>query len=200
MNAANPRASPSDLGLDAGEGAPSIGDVEDPLFRGFVRGEALAIHRARWLVGGAVRFHAYSIPRDERADLEQDVMLHLWRAVSAPGFSFVNHFDGLVRSIAYRRCVDWRRRRRATEPVDDTVGRDDPPDRELLANERLELGRRVLEAMRAPCRELFRLHAAEGLSYREISQMQGRTETALRTQMSACLREARTVLARIRGA
>ena len=172
--------------------------AEDPAFRRFLAGDAETIRDAARIVSAVVRFRAYFIPAGERADLEQDTMLHLWRAIGAPGFSFRNSFEGLVRSVAYRRCIDRRRTWRATSPLDrEPLDGAEPADRRLLREETESLGRRVIDGMRGPCRDLFRLHAVEGLGYGEIAAIQGRSETALRTQMSACLREARAALARL---
>jgi RNA polymerase sigma factor (sigma-70 family) len=175
--------------------------AEDPAFRRFLAGDAETIRAAARTVASIVRFRAYFIPAGERADLEQDTLLHLWRAIGAPGFSFCNSFDGLVRSIAYRRCIDWRRTRRAISPLGcEPLDPAESADRRLLREESEDLGRRIIDRMRGPCRELFRLHAVEGLGYGEIAAIQGRSETALRTQMSACLKEARAALARLREA
>lgn len=171
---------------------------EDQAFRLFLAGDAETIRNASRIIASIVRFRRYFIPADERPDLEQDTMLQLWRAIAAPGFSFRNSFEGLVRAIAYRRCIDWRRQKRKSLPLDiEPRDTQEPVERRLLREEEEELGRRIIEGLRGPCRELFRLHAAEGLSYGEIAAIQGRSEMALRTQMSACLKEARTAFARL---
>jgi DNA-directed RNA polymerase specialized sigma24 family protein len=89
---------------------------EDQAFRLFLAGDAETIRGAAKIIASIVRFRRYFIPVDERPDLEQDTMLHLWRAIAAPGFSFRNSFEGLVRAIAYRRCIDWRRQKRTNLP------------------------------------------------------------------------------------
>ena len=174
---------------------------EDQAFRQFLAGDAETIRAAARIISSIVRFRGYFVPAHERPDLEQDALLHLWRAIAAPGFSFRNSFEGLVRAIAYRRCIDWRRQKRTNIPLDlEPLDATEPTERRLLREEEEELGRRIIEGLRGPCRELFRLHAMEGLSYVDIATIQGRSEMALRTQMSACLGEARTALARLRGA
>lgn len=171
---------------------------EDPAFRRFLAGDPETVREAARIVSAIVRFRGYLIPPAERADLEQDTLLHLWRTIGAAGFSFRNSFAGLARAIAYRRCIDWRRLRRASGPLErEPLDSAELPDRRLLREESEALGRRILTLMREPCRELFRLHAVEALSYTEIAAIEGRSETALRTQMSTCLKEARAALARM---
>jgi RNA polymerase sigma factor (sigma-70 family) len=174
--------------------------AEDRLFRRFLTGEATAVGRVESLVARVVRFRGYYIPAGERADLVQQVMLAIWRTVTEAGFTFTRNFDALIRSIAYRTCVDWVRRHRPTDPIDEATS--DPagrPDQEVLEQEQAELGRRVVEGLREPCRELFRLFAGEGMTYRQIGERLGRSEGALKTQMWQCLKEARAILGHLRA-
>jgi RNA polymerase sigma factor (sigma-70 family) len=171
----------------------------DQLFRQFSAGEITAVVRVRALVVRVVGFRGYYIPGEERADVVQEAMLQIWRAVSATGFSLNTSFEALVRSITYRGCVDWMRRHRPTQAIDPTMSSPAvSPDEEYFQKERTQLGGRVIASLRQPCRELFRLFVAEGMSYRQISALQGRSVGALRTQMYDCLKESRTLLNHIR--
>jgi len=156
------------------------------------------VRRVRKLVRRVVRFRGYYIPADERADVVQEVMLEVWRSVSGAGSEAPRSVEALVRSIAYRRCVDWMRRRRASRaieglPVETARG----PDAEYDDAEQRRLGMLILARLRPPCRELFRLHAVLHLSYRQIGERLGRSEGALRTQMCECLKEAREIHRRL---
>jgi RNA polymerase sigma factor (sigma-70 family) len=164
-----------------------------------MEGEPAAVARVESLVERVVRYRGYYIPASDRADLVQEVLLDVWQAIHEKGFALSKNLDALARSVAYRSCVDWVRRRRPTESVDpDAPDETQRPDREVLAREQVQLGRQVLKELRPPCRELFGHFVAGGSTYREIADRQGRTEGAVRTQMAQCLKEARDLLDRIR--
>jgi RNA polymerase sigma factor (sigma-70 family) len=149
------------------------------------------------LVQRVIRFRTFYVPEEERADLVQEVMLQVWRAVAVREGVAPRNFDGFVRSIAYRRCVDWVRQR-VQKVVDlPPAPPGDSPDEALQRREENRLGREILRELRPACRELIRLHAGLQLPYREIAASQGRTEAAVRTQMCACLAEARRMLERL---
>lgn len=177
------------------ESGPGSGD---PLARDLVAGEPSRVRQVRRLVQKVVRFRGYYIPADERADVVQEVMLEVWRSVSVAGAGAPKNLEALVRSIAYRRCVDWLRRRRAAQAIvhlpEEPARR---PDAAYLDAEQRRLGSLILERVRPSCRELFRLHAVLQLSYRQIGERLGRSEGALRTQMSECLKEAREIHRRL---
>lgn len=169
------------------------------LFQRFLEGDPAAVTRVESLIERVVRFRGYYIPASERGDLVQEVLLDVWQAINEKGFSLSKNLDALVRSVAYRSCVDWVRRCRPTEAVDPQAPDETQrPDREVLVREQVLLGRQVLRELRPPCRELFGQFVAGGSTYRDIADRQGRTEGAVRTQMAQCLKEARELLDRIR--
>ncbi len=175
----------------------TVARSDDDLARRFVLGEHGALACVEALITRTVRFRGYYIPSEDRRDLVQETILETCQALARPGFSLAHGLAAFVRSIAYRRCVDWMRRYRAYEALDPTT--EDPsgrPDQRLLGAEQQELAREILDELRPACRELFRLHAVESLSYHAIAGRQGRTEGALRTQMCDCLREARAIFLR----
>jgi RNA polymerase sigma factor (sigma-70 family) len=172
---------------------------EDPLFRRFVGGDPEAIEVARRAVNATIAARAYRIAPPERQDIAQDALLDVWRAVTAPGFSFHNSFEGLVRSIACRRCIDARRRKRWTVALDvDVPETRTGAEERLVELEALQLARTVLTRLRDSCQELLRLHTMQSRSYREIAQEQGRSEVALRQQMTDCLKHARVLMTRLK--
>ena len=100
--------------------------------------------------------------------------------------------------MAHRCCVDWLRQLRPLADLVIVPGRTSPgPDEHYAEAEREELAGRVVDEVRPPCRELFRLVAEQELSYAEIAERQQRTPGAVRTQMCQCLKEARCILARL---
>lgn len=165
----------------------------------FRAGEPAAVARVSRLVSAAVRARGFYIPAGERVEVIQAAIVHLWDAVTAMGGDEPRDFDAFVRAIAYRRCVDWMRRHRATEPVGlDTASPGPDPEATLLAGEEVRIGRFVLEALDVRCRELIRLHSEEERTFREIAESQGRLEKTVRNQMARCLGKARELIERMR--
>jgi RNA polymerase sigma factor (sigma-70 family) len=143
-----------------------------------------------------VAFRGYYIPAEQQTDVVQQTMLDLWQRVRSPGFA-CRSFDGLVRTITFRRCVDWMRQARPAVELAATMAVEaSRPDWDYVDQERRSLARRVLGELCEPCRELMR-QLAEGRTYREIAEQQQRSEGALRVQLCECLKEARRILSRL---
>jgi RNA polymerase sigma-70 factor (ECF subfamily) len=168
----------------------------DPRLTRFVSGESDAVSWVTTISRHVVNDHAYSIPYDERPDIVQEAVLHVYRAVTRPGFRLRQEFEAVVRSITYRRCIDWKRRRRETALLDPEAhhGTVPGPDGSVLDKETLARGRQVLADLGESCRQLIRLRARDELSYRQIAERLGRSEGGLRNQMYKCLRRARAIL------
>ena len=179
---------------------PSIsgGNLQDQDLRRFLRADPEALSRVGNLVAKILASRGYYIPHGERQDLQQETILQLWRVVSHTGFELTGRFEAFVRTLTHRRCVDWIRRRRPEDPIDeDFPDATQDQDQRVYARERILLGRQVVDEIRSSCQELFHLHAGSGLTYREIARRQRRSEVAIRVQMSKCLKEARKILQRI---
>jgi len=158
----------------------------------FRRGDPEALARAQEQALAVVRLQGWKIRPADRPDLVQDVLTEAWQRLVRSGPRTTRTFDAYVRSLAYWRCVDWLRRHRRTTPMEHNAPDPGPlPDQRLVDLEQERLGQRVLRRLRRPCRELIQLHASWGLTYRQISQLLGRSEGALRVQMCSCLKEAR---------
>lgn len=136
----------------------------------------------------------FTIPLEDRADILQETLTDLWRSMQRPGFIQGDDFDGLVRTIAYRRCIDWRRRQRITREIEegDRIASHDP-EQALAERQQAGLGRRLLAALSASCLQVIRLRLFEERSYRQIADAEGRSEGAVRNQMYKCLQRARTL-------
>lgn len=179
--------------------SPSALPVEDPLFRGFLESDATALEEVQEVVGRAIRFRGFGIPVEDRRDLAQEALLQVWREVSRPGFRLHESFRALVCVIAYRRCLDWKRLRHPSNPVESSIPDvRQGPEVDLLDRERVDLAYRAMRELPERSRELIRLHVQEDRSYREIASIQGRSEGAVRTQMWQCLKEARVILEKLR--
>jgi len=180
---------------DAGPAEPS-----DETFRRFLMREPEALARVAREIDAVVRQRGYFIPADHRADVAQDAQVSVLEECARPGFAVREGFLHFVRTIAYRRCVDWLRKQRPVASLDPETPDGDPrADQRHLAREDARLGLLVLQGLREPCRELLRLQIVEEKGYAEIAVLLGRSEGALRTQMCECLKQARAALAKLQG-
>jgi RNA polymerase sigma factor (sigma-70 family) len=161
-------------------------------------GEPAAMAQVQERVRRIVRFRRLGIPSHELADLEQDVMTQVWRAVNRPGFDPEAGIWGFVEVVASRRCIDWIRARRNQLPLDEAApdsGRD--PLARALGLESGRLASAALASLDGPCRELILLRVGDEMSFKDLSARLGRSEPALRVQMYRCVRSARKALERL---
>lgn len=163
-------------------------------------GSPAAVERVRARVRRVLRFRGYRIPAEERRDLEQEVMRQLWQAVNRTGFDPALGFRKFVEVVTARRCIDWLRAQREEAQMPPEIEDGDSPLRSVLGRERLRLARAALAQLDEPCRELVSLRVGRGKSYRELSELLGRSPGALRVQMHRCLARARAVLADMESA
>lgn len=177
------------------------GTGADPWLGRFLAEDRQALREVERLIARIVSCRAFGIPPADRQDLVQECLMQIWEGVALPGFDRARSFEAFVRTVASRRCLDWRRVRRLTValPADLTDGAAGP-DAEYSRAQRAALGQVLLDGLGDGCREVIRLHAVENLSYAEMAARLGRTEGALRKQMSDCLGRARTAWHRWREA
>lgn len=158
-----------------------------------------AILEVERLIARIVAFRGFGVFRPEREDLVQESLTQIWEAVALPGFDRGQSFEAFVRTVASRRCLDWRRVRRANVTLSpDLADQGKSPESALSERQRAALGRSLLAGLGEGCRELIRLHAIEDMTYGEIADRWGRTEGALRKQMSGCLARARLAYRRFK--
>lgn len=175
-----------------------MGKSEDAVWEAhahlFLLGDDIAVTSLERMIARAVRWHGYSIPKEDRDDLVQQVLLEVWEALRTES-GRIRDLGAFARVVAYRRCIDRMRDHTHFDPVGPSMpDRGALPDEAAMAEEQHRLGGRVLGVLRETCRELMRLHAEQSLTYKEIAQLQGRTEGAVRTQMHECLKEAKGIL------
>ncbi len=146
------------------------------------------------------RFVARRLPAgaEEATDLVQETFLRLWKSDDPPT-------DERLRShlitIANRLVID-RYRRRAVRDAHAAAEATRPPPT-IAPIEDVEIEPAVREAIAAlpgTLRETFLLSRIDGLSYREISEVQGVSVKAIEARMSKALRSLRTALAPFLGA
>ena len=183
------------MGEAFGSGGGSRPRRDGTLARQFAAGDeqaaAVVLERAGRIVG----FRGFGIPREDRRDIQQQVVTEAWRATQRPDFDFEEGFWGFVETIAARRCIDWMRaeRPRATlDPEWRDRGRD--PLAALLSHERVELARAAVARLDQACRDLIDQHAGQQKTYREIAEIVGDSEGALRVRLHRCVKQARAML------
>ena len=166
----------------------------------FVRGEPEAVLcLARW-AARSVRFEASWIRPEDRADVVQNALIDLWRALRAPDFRVAASVRAVVRRVAIARAIDWGRKRREESaiPGEPRVAAPDVAAR-LLRDARRRIFRRALLSLRGDDLELLRLRYVVGLGYAEISARLGRTQATLRGRMCDCLALLRERAAELSG-
>ncbi len=167
----------------------------DPAADRFLAGDPDTIAGTLRLTQSAVNFRGFYVPHDERTELVQEVMMQLLRHLSDPGRDRPRNFDAFVRTLAYRRCVDWMRRAPRQEPIPETlVAKDLSPESALIDREKEAIGQRVLSLLNDSCRDLIRRYTYEGSTFRQIAEQDGRLEKTVRNQMYKCLDRARILL------
>ena len=163
--------------------------------RAFATGDPAAVETVRARVCRILAFRGYGIPREDRKDLEQEVMVQLWRSVGRESFQTGAGFWGFVEVVSTRRCIDWLRTGKEMTPLPATIAEERPgPLSGMLARERRELAYSALAQLGKPCRDLIYLHAGLRMPYRKIARILGKSEGALRVQMHRCLQQSRRIL------
>lgn len=144
-----------------------------------------------WIGSGLARYRRRL--RDDDEDLEQEVLLEIMESLAAGRFRSESRFETYVRSFVRFKCVDRLRslgRRDFVQLDDDLVVLDSPsPLDEVVQRETAALTQRVLEALPASCRELWGM-IADGMSYRDMSQVTGLSEGTIRVRVHRCRQRA----------
>ena len=139
------------------------------------------------------RIYRYLYSRvGRRADAEDLTALVFTEALEGlEGYREQGTFSAWLFTIAHRRVVDFYRRERPTRPLDealDTVGEGPNPLAEVVHEERLEHLARLVKGLDAEKQELLRLRFAGELTYREIGEIVGRSEGAVKMAVHRLLR------------
>ena len=169
-----------------------------PLLLKFASGDPETVAVTSRVISRVVRTRGYYIPLDQRPDVIQEATTDLVRAVKKATFATDDEFLGFVRVVAHRRCVDWIRLTRKRAHVAPEIRQLVSPDDGLHASDRHRLAAEVFSKLREPCRQLLALRVGRDLTYGQLAGLLGRSEGALRTQCSYCLRQARKILERMR--
>jgi RNA polymerase sigma-70 factor (ECF subfamily) len=137
-------------------------------------------------------YFAWRFGRGDAADLTSEVFLRALHGAHRfeRGRSWVAWLYGIARNVAGEHIRSGRRSGHGIEMADVTVS----PDEELARDQREALVRRAVAALPSQQREVVELRFWAELSYREIAEVTGRSEAALRVQAHRALRHLRTRL------
>lgn len=126
----------------------------------------------------------YTGTREDSDDLFQEVFIKIYQSLGSYDATF--RFSTWAIRIAVNACYDWRKKRRATVPIEAAaeVGDARPgPEEQYLAEEQTES---VLEAVRG-LPDMYRLPVQlfhqQGLSYREIADVLKQPETIVKNRL-----------------
>jgi len=129
--------------------------------------------------------------RDTAADLLQETFLRL---VQQPPTTELSNVRAYLYRIARNLAIDHFRRdeRRQTfpTPLDRLAGLPDqavPVDQVLDAAQRLDLLRRAMAELPPRTREIFELNRIEGLTYAEVAQRLGISESSVQKHLARAL-------------
>jgi RNA polymerase sigma-70 factor (ECF subfamily) len=146
--------------------------------------------------------NSYETDPSRREDLFQDILLGLWKAI--PQFRAASSERTWLYRIAHNIAIstlDSRRRRERGElPMTETT--DYPaaaelPDQTLLIREKRKVMLKAIRELPAIDRQVILLHL-EGLSYEEIEQVSGLSQSAIATRLSR-IRARLTEVVRAKG-
>jgi RNA polymerase sigma-70 factor (ECF subfamily) len=167
---------------------------------GLREGSSEAAGEVRRRVRTILRFRGYGIPAEDRLDLEQTIVMQTWQAVEQDSFEPARLWQ-FVNVVTSRRCIDWLRTRapRAEELSESLPAQGVDPARNAVEEERLALARAALATLSESCQQLIELRIAQEKSYKEISGILGKSEGALRVQMTRCIQRASEALERLRA-
>lgn len=166
-----------------------------PLLRRFLAGEAGASRQVERWAADIVRCRYYCIPRGEHEDLVQETLTQVWAATSRGGFELRRGLRAFVRTVATARCIDWLRRTRPSETLNERLEDSRPgPYEEFLRRDEDARLRLAIQLLGEVCREAIRLRFFEHLSYDEMATRLQRKATTLRVRVFNCIRDLRRVL------
>jgi RNA polymerase sigma-70 factor (ECF subfamily) len=118
-------------------------------------------------------------------DAAQEVFVRAWNQLHT--FQLDRRFSTWLLSIASHHCIDVLRRRKPTAPLDGValyVQSDEPePDEIVLRGEQREMVQSLINALPEKYKAVTLLRYYGDMSYDEIAQATGLTESAVKTQL-----------------
>ena len=121
---------------------------------------------------------AFGILRDsdEAEDVVQDVLLRLWQMRDQLRMPI----EPLARVLTRNRCIDIARRKKPAVELSMAVFQEE----DEALRERIEQMMKVIETLPDLQQTLLRLRHMEGMEFKEIAELTGSTEAAVRKALS----------------
>jgi len=155
----------------------------------FLAGDVRTHESIRRAVGVVVRASRFS-GRGVAEDLIQETMARVFVNLSAGAFRGDASLATYAQRVARYVCLEQIRKRRFAAEVDPAglVSADPSPEPEagMLRAEEHRRNLALLATLSPACRELFRLVFVEGLSYAQVAERLGVSETAVKLRVHRC--------------
>ncbi len=142
-------------------------------------------------------------------DLLQETYLAVYRILAAQGHSALENPEAYVISVAKTKTIDWYRKTKAddTNLAPAPLAEDDSwltqlpdptptPEETYQDSETMAELKRLLSTREERTRQAFYLHYCFGFSFPEIGNLQGRSESTVRSGVFRAAQEIRAVLER----
>ena len=120
--------------------------------------------------------------RADALDAVQDLYVKLWKMRES--LDLVRNPAAYGALLLRNLCIDRIRRARPSEPLDDSLPGNAPPDEEVILRETLGSLFQAMRRLPESQRKLLHLHLLQGLSYEEIAASTGLSPLNIRVQVS----------------
>ena len=153
------------------------------------------------LIKSILRWPQFKFTADEQQDVYQNIHLHLQSAI--PRFRRESSLSWYIKKIAMNECVnEIRRKKRRRNLMRSTVQKtpdgnwnemefEHPdtlnPHLELVQQERVQMVRAALQALKATCRDSITMFYLQQRTYQEMSEQLGITQNTIGSRLSKCL-------------
>ena len=132
---------------------------------------------------------------DDARDVSQAVFVKVWRHLSS--FDRRGRIFSWIYRIAINETLNFRRRRRRHEEIDDTLpARDADPAGKLESDQNSQLVQEALVELKPSDREIVVLHHLLHLSHREIGEIQHLPEKTVKSRLFTARQRLETRLRR----
>lgn len=155
----------------------------------FLAGDPRLLELVRDSIGHVVRsFHAAD--GETQKDLVQEAMTRLCASLRSGRFRGDATLETYAHSIARYTCIEFLRRKRVEIHPDveslPSGASWSGPEEMLIRGQEVETHLRAYAALEPDCRELLHLVFVENRSYREVADLFGITEAALKSRIHRC--------------
>jgi RNA polymerase sigma-70 factor (ECF subfamily) len=128
----------------------------------------------------------YADSRDDALDLLQDSFVRIFRSLE--GFRGEGSFEGWMRRITVRLCIEYCRKRARFLRVDLKHAQEVAIESDIWSSVSRDEILRLISQMPPGYRMVFNLYAVEGYGHQEIADMLGISEGASKSQLSRARR------------